>query len=80
MISDEVEQPHCIRLQPAYTVWNNRVFRIPKKVILVEQEMKQERVQWDLFEPAWCPYTNAHFLVAKTNGMYRFMIIAMSAN
>jgi len=79
-ISDEVEPPHRIRLESVHKVWKNRVFRIPKKVIPVEKEMIEERVWQGLFEPAWGPYRNAHFLVPKKNGKYRFIISGVSAN
>src|SRR5215212_4653890 len=42
--------------------------------------MVEERVRHGLFEPAWGPYRNAHFLVPKKNGKYRFIISAVSAN
>jgi hypothetical protein len=51
-ISDEVEPPHRIRLESGHKVWNDRVFRILKKVIPVEKEMLEERVLQGLFEPA----------------------------
>jgi len=79
-ISDEVEQPHRIRLESGHTVWMDRVFRIPMKFIPVEKEMIVEGVWQGLFEPAWGPYRNAHFLVLKKNGKYCFIISAMSAN
>jgi len=79
-ISDEVEQPHRMRLQSGHKIWMDLVFRIPKKVIPVEEEMIEERVRQGLFESAWGPYRNAHFLVPKKNGKYRFIISAVSAN
>jgi len=42
--------------------------------------MIEERVRQGLFEPAWGPYRNAHFLVPKKNAKYRFLISAVSAN
>jgi len=79
-ISDEVEPPHHIRLESGHKVWKDCVFCAPKKVILVEKEMIEERVRQGLFEPAWGPYKNAHFLVPKNNGKYHFIISAVSAD
>jgi hypothetical protein len=45
----------------------------------MEKEMIEERVRQGLFEPAWGPYRNAHFLVPKKNGKYRIIISAVSA-
>jgi hypothetical protein len=46
----------------------------------VKKEMIEGRVWQGLFEPAWGPYRNTHFLVPKKNGKYRFIISAVSAN
>ena len=42
--------------------------------------MIEERVRQGLFEPAWGPYRNAHFLVPRKNGKYHVIISAMSTN
>jgi hypothetical protein len=67
-------------LKSGLRVWKDRVFCIPKKVIPVEKEMIEEIVRQGLFEPAWGPYKNAHLLVPKKNGKYRFIISTVSAN
>lgn len=59
-ISDEVEPPHHIQLQSGYKVWMDHEFRIPQKVIPVENVVIEESVRQGLFEPSWGPYTNAH--------------------
>jgi len=79
-ISDEVEPPYRIQVECGYKVWEDAVFRIPKKVIPVGKEMIEERVRQGRFEPAWGPYRNAHILVPKKNQKYRFTISAVSAN
>jgi len=50
------------------------------KVIPVEKQMVEVTVWQGLSEPAWGPYRNAHFLVPKKDGKYRFIISAVSAN
>jgi hypothetical protein len=40
----------------------------------------EEQVRQRLFEPAWGPYSNAHFLVPKKDGKYQYIILAVSAN
>jgi len=69
-----------MQLASGHKVWKDRVFRIPKKVISVEKEIIEEIVRQGLFEPAWGPYRNAHFLFQKKNGKYRFIISAVSGN
>jgi len=80
MLSEEIAPPDGIRSESGHKVRKGRVFRIPKKVIPVEKGMIEERVRQGLFEPAWGPYRNAHLLVPKKNGKYRFIISAVSAN
>jgi len=46
----------------------------------MEKEMIEETVRLGLFELAWSPYRNAHFLVPKKNGKYRIFIFAMRVN
>jgi hypothetical protein len=52
-ISDVVMPPRCIHLECGHIVWQDGVFRIPKKVIPMEKEMIIERVPQGLFELAW---------------------------
>jgi len=61
-------------------VWQDSVLPIPKKVIAVEKDVIEERVRPGLFEPTRGPYRNAHFLVPKKNGKYRFIISAVNGN
>jgi hypothetical protein len=42
--------------------------------------MIEQRVRQGLFELAWGPYRNAHFLVPKKNAKYRFINSAVSAH
>jgi len=49
-------------------------------VIPVEKGMIEERVWQGLFEPAWGPSRNAHFLVLRKNGKYHIIISARSMN
>ena len=79
-ISNEVEPPHHIRLESSHKVWEDCVFRWPEKVIPVEKEMIEDRVRLGLCEPAWGPYSNAHFLVLKKNAKHGFIISTMGAN
>jgi len=46
----------------------------------MDKEIIEERVWLGLFEPAWGPYRNAHFLVSKKNEKYCFFISAVSTN
>jgi len=79
-ISNEFEPPHRIRLECGYKFWTDRVFCMLMKVIPRGIEMKEERVRQGLFEPAWGPYRNVHFLVPKKNGMHCFIISTMTTN
>jgi hypothetical protein len=68
------------RLESSHKVWKDCVFCIPKKVIPIQKEMVEEQVQQRPFELARGLYRNAHFLVPKNDGKYRFIICAVSAN
>jgi hypothetical protein len=80
MTSNQVEPPHCVPPESVHTVWQDRVFRIPKKVIPMKQEIIQLRIQQGLFEHAWGFYRNAHFLVPKRKKKYTFISSVVSAN
>jgi len=79
-ISYQIEPPHHIWVELAQNVWKDCIFHIRKKIIPVEQEMIEERVRQGLFEPAWGPCRNANCLVPKSNGKYRLIISAVTAN
>ena len=79
-ICDEIEPPYHIGLESGHKACKGHVFNITKKVILVEKEMIEGRVWQGLFEPAWGPYRNAHLIVPKKNGNYRFIISAVNVN
>jgi hypothetical protein len=80
MISEKVEPLHSIRLECGHKVCKDRELHIPKQVISVEKLMIEVGLRQALFEPAWGPYRNAHFLVRKENGKYHFIFWAVSAN
>jgi hypothetical protein len=51
-IRHEAEPPHRIQSECGHKVWKDHLFRIPKNVIPMEQEIIEERVRQGLFEPA----------------------------
>jgi len=77
-MSEEVKLPHCIWLESGQHVWNDLLFNIQKKVVPVEKEMIEERVQQGVFKPAWGPCRNAHYIISKNNGNYCILTSGVS--
>jgi hypothetical protein len=78
-IVDEVEPPQVVRTVD-HTLWKSVPYRLPHKLVSVEDDMVKERVSLGLIERSWGPYRNCSFFVPKKNGKYRFIISCTQAN
>ena len=79
MVSNEIKPPQVVHTID-HNAWAEPAFRVPRKLVEIEQEHVKDKLRIGLIEPCWGPYRNASFFELKKTGKYRFVISCIRAN